>query len=203
MNLWIGRNRWTYETDRTDENGRADSTPSWADVSPIWGNRWIKHRMKPMSLWIGRNRWPGRRIVPRPGQILPRSNEPMNLWIWRNRWIYGSNGTEEMDGADFTPSGADFSPIGRNRWILNRMEPMDLWIGRNRWTGRGRLYPVRADISPIGQNRWIYESDGTDEFMKRTEPLYWTGQILPHLGQILPRSDGTDECMNRTEPMNY
>ena len=38
--------------------------------------------------------------------------------------------------------------------------------------------------------------------MNRTEPMNWTGQILPRPGQILPRSDGTDEFMNRMEPMN-
>ena len=104
-----------------------------------------------------------RQTSPRPGYSYPDYTDPLDLTASMSL----TGRTEPVCWADrYTSSGADFTPIG---WTQR--------ISLNQWIWQGRFYPVRADLP---------RSDGTDEFMNRTEPMKWTGQILPRPGQILP-----------------
>ena len=181
----------------------ADCTPSGADFTTIkWTDEFMV-RTEPRK-WTGQ-------ILPRLGQIFPRSDETDEFWIEWNRWIYESDGTDELDGADFTPSGQICPRSDRTDEFMNRTEPMNLWSGRNRCTGRGRFYPICGRFYPdrtepmnvwSGRNQWIFN---------RTEPMKWTGRLYPIRGRFTPigrnrwiyESGGTDEFMNRTEPMYW
>ena len=129
------------------------------------------------------------------------------LWIWQRPWVWWPDGTSVLGRQIYFVRG----------WFYpDRMDPENSTKPMNL---TGRFYPVRADLprsdgtdefsrdelypdrmcdrtEPMnlgtGWNWWIYESDGTDELTKRTEPMKMDGQIVPRPGQMFPRSEGTD-----------